>query len=119
MGLPPQKSKDFRGSLRRLFGHLRPEAPRVVLVILLAVVSVFFAVIGPKIMSNAINLIFEGAISKTLPAGVTQEQVIAGARAAGQDQFADMAAVDAPDARRRHRLRPARVDPPDARPAST
>ena len=62
------------------------------LVILLAVVSVFFAVIGPKIMSNAINLIFEGAISKTLPAGVTQEQVIAGARAAGQDQFANMAA---------------------------
>jgi ATP-binding cassette subfamily B protein len=92
MGLPPQKSKDFRGSLRRLFGHLAPEAPRVVLVVLLAIVSVFFAVIGPKIMSNAINLIFEGAISKNLPAGVTQEQVIAGARAAGQDQFADMAA---------------------------
>jgi ATP-binding cassette subfamily B protein len=92
MGLPPQKSKDFGGSLRRLFGHLRPEAPRVVLVILLAVVSVFFAVIGPKIMSNAINLIFEGAISKALPAGVTQEQVIAGAKAAGQDQFAAMAA---------------------------
>ena len=55
MGLPPQKSKDFGGSLRRLFGHLRPEAPRIVLVIVLAVVSVFFAVIGPKILGNAIE----------------------------------------------------------------
>ncbi|MFL5726636.1 MAG: ABC transporter ATP-binding protein [Chloroflexota bacterium] len=92
MGLPPQKSKDFRGSLKRLFAHLRPESSRIVLVVLLAVVSVSFAVIGPKILSNAINVIFEGAISKNLPAGMTQEQVVAAARAAGQDQFADMAA---------------------------
>ena len=79
----------------------------------------FFAVIGPKIMGNAINLIFEGAISKTLPAGVTQEQVIAGLRRRGQNQFADMAAS--------MHLTPgvgidfgaARVDPPDARRWST
>ena len=92
MGLPPQKATDFGGSLRRLFGHLRLEAPLIVIVVLLAVVSVFFAVIGPKIMANAINLIFEGAISQSLPPGLTQDQVIAAARAAGQDQFADMAA---------------------------
>jgi ATP-binding cassette, subfamily B, multidrug efflux pump len=90
MGLPPQKANDFRGSLRRLFGHLGPERPRVVVVILLGVVSVFFAVIGPKIMATAINLIFEGAISKNLPAGTTQDQVIAGLQSAGQDQVAAM-----------------------------
>jgi ATP-binding cassette subfamily B multidrug efflux pump len=89
-GLPPQKANDFNGSLRRLFGQLRPEAPKIVVVILLAVVSVFFAVIGPKILSNAINLIFEGAISKQLPASVTQAQVIAGLQAQGQDQTAAM-----------------------------
>jgi len=54
------------------------------------VVSVFFAVIGPKILANAINLIFEGAISSQLPAGATQEQVIAGLQAAGQTQQAEM-----------------------------
>ena len=91
MGLPPQKSKNFRGSLRRLFGHLGPERPKIAVVVLLAVVSVFFAVIGPKIMANAINLIFEGAISKSLPAGMTQDQVVAAANAAGQTQFAEMA----------------------------
>jgi ATP-binding cassette subfamily B protein len=92
MGLPPQKSKDFRGSLGRLFGHLGPERPKIAVVVLLAVVSVFFAVIGPKIMANAINLIFEGAISQSLPAGMTQDQVVAAANAAGQTQFAEMAA---------------------------
>jgi ATP-binding cassette subfamily B multidrug efflux pump len=90
MGLPPAKAKDFRGSFIRLLGHLRPEAPRIVVVIALALVSVTFAILGPKILGNAINLIFEGAISAQLPAGLTQQQVIDGLRAAGQTQQADM-----------------------------
>jgi len=90
MGLPPAKTKDFRGSLIRLFGFLRPEAPRIAVGFAFGVVSVFFLVIGPRILSNAINVIFEGAISANLPAGATQQQVIDGARAAGQNQLADM-----------------------------
>ena len=90
MGLPAPKPRDFRGSLRRLVGHLRPERPRIVVVVLLAIVSVSFAVIGPKILGNAINTIFEGALSQELPAGATQEQVVAGLRAQGQNQLADM-----------------------------
>ena len=71
MGLPAPKPQDFRGSLRRLALHLRPDAGLIVLVVLLAIVSVTFAVIGPKILGNAINIIFEGAISKGLPAGTS------------------------------------------------
>jgi ATP-binding cassette subfamily B protein len=90
MGLPPAKARDFGGSLRRLLGGLRPETPLVLAVIVLAVVSVTLAILGPKILGNATNLIFEGAISATLPAGVTQDQVIAGLQAQGQDQLAAM-----------------------------
>ena len=57
---------------------------------MLAVVSVTFAVIGPKILGNATNDIFAGVLCKQIPAGVTQEQVVAGLRAQGQDQLADM-----------------------------
>src|SRR4029078_275245 len=49
-----------------------------------------FAVVGPKILGEATNIIFEGAISSQLPAGATQAQVEAGLRASGQDQLADM-----------------------------
>jgi ATP-binding cassette subfamily B protein len=90
MGLPPTKPRDFRGSFLRLLGTLRPEAMLIAGVILLAVVSVAFTVVGPKILGDATNTIFEGAISRTLPAGATQEQVIAGLRASGQDQLADL-----------------------------
>ncbi|HET7473399.1 MAG TPA: ABC transporter ATP-binding protein [Candidatus Limnocylindrales bacterium] len=90
MGLPPQKSKDFRGSLRRLFGHLRPEAPRLAAVFALAVVSVFIQVIGPRIIGNAFDLIVEGTVSKSMPAGATQQQIVEGLRAGGDTRLADM-----------------------------
>ena len=60
------------------------------LVVLLAVVSVTLAVLGPKILGEATNLIFEGAISAQLPGGRDPGQVVAGLRAQGQDQLADM-----------------------------
>ncbi|MEA2578734.1 MAG: ATP-binding cassette, subfamily multidrug efflux pump, partial [Chloroflexota bacterium] len=90
MGLPAAKPRDFRGSFRRLIATLRPEAPLIVGVILLAIVSVAFTVVGPKILGNAVNTIFEGAFSRNMPPGVSQEQVIAGLRAQGQNQLADM-----------------------------
>ena len=90
MGMPPAKPKDFRGSFRRLFGTLRPEALLIAGVLVLAIVSVTLTVVGPKILGNAVNTIFEGAISKNMPAGVSQEQVIAQLRGQGQNQLADM-----------------------------
>ncbi|HET9755655.1 MAG TPA: ABC transporter ATP-binding protein [Candidatus Limnocylindrales bacterium] len=91
MGLPPAKADDFRGSLRRLFGTLGPERPLIVLVVLLAIVSVTFNVIGPKILGEAINLIVEGELGKQiLGSGATQQEAIDTARAQGQKQLADM-----------------------------
>jgi ATP-binding cassette, subfamily B, multidrug efflux pump len=91
MGLPPAKAKDFRGSLSRLFGTLRPERPLIVVVVLLAIVSVTFNVIGPKILGEAINLIVEGELGRQiLSSGATQQQAIDAARAQGQNQLADM-----------------------------
>ncbi|HJW22437.1 MAG TPA: ABC transporter ATP-binding protein [Candidatus Limnocylindrales bacterium] len=92
MGLtmPPAKARDFRGSFLRLLRRLRPERTLIVVVFVLAIVSVGFAVTGPKILGNATNDIFAGMISKQIPPGVTQDQLEAGLRAQGKGQLADM-----------------------------
>jgi ATP-binding cassette subfamily B protein len=87
-----EKSKDFRGSFRRLLGELRPEARQIVFVMLLAIVSVTFAVVGPKILGNATNILFEGVIGKRLPAGISVDQAVTALRAQGQGRMADMLA---------------------------
>jgi len=93
MTMPVQKPGNFRVSFRRLVGRLAPERGLVALVIVLAVVSVAFAIVGPKILGNATNDIFNGYISSKLPAGVSKDQVVAGLRANGQGQLADMVAA--------------------------
>lgn len=89
MGMPAEKSLNFGPSARRLVGRLKPERAGMVFVILLGVLSVVLAVLGPKILGEATNIIFEGAISSTIPAGVTQQQVIDQLEASGDQQQAD------------------------------
>ncbi len=90
---PVAKAKDFTGSAKRLAGTLRPEMVKIVVVMLLAVVSVAFAVAGPKVMSNATNVLFQGVIGKALPKGATTAQVIAGLNAKGDVASKDLAAM--------------------------
>ena len=87
---PTEKAKDFKGTMRRLAGELRPERTLLILVVLLAVASVAFAVVGPKILGNATNILFEGVVNQQIPAGTTKEEAVAGLRAQGQDRIADM-----------------------------
>ncbi len=105
MGVPVEKPKDFRGSFVRLIGRLRPEAGRIGMVIGLGVVSVATAVLGPRILGNATNIIFDGFISKQLPAGLTKEQVVASLRAQGLGQKADLVSGMHLHPRGRDRLR--------------
>ncbi|MEI7745152.1 MAG: ABC transporter ATP-binding protein, partial [Chloroflexota bacterium] len=92
MMMPTAKAANFKGSFRRLLGELRPERTNVGAVMVLGVVSVFLAILGPKILGNATNVLFGGVVGKQLPPGVPLEQVIAGMRAQGQTTFADMLA---------------------------
>ena len=89
-GPPPEKPKDFGGSFRRLLGRLRPERALVAVVLVFAIGSVSLVVVGPKILGDATNIIFQGFIGSRLPAGSTQAQAEAGLRATGQNQLADM-----------------------------
>ena len=88
--LPPEKTRDVRGTLRQLLARLRPERAWIAISALLALGSVAFTVIGPKVVGNATNVIFDGVIGKLLPAGVTKAQAVELLRARGQNQLANL-----------------------------
>jgi ATP-binding cassette subfamily B multidrug efflux pump len=89
-GTPAKKAKHFWPSAKRLFGLLKPEKAAIAVVLAMVIIAVVLNVIAPRVLGNAMDVIFNGAISSNLPAGASQEQVIAGLRAQGQDQFADL-----------------------------
>ena len=88
--MPVEKAMSFGPSAKRLIGRLRPERIGVIFVIVLGTIGVILSVIGPKVLGQATNLIFEGVISSQLPAGATKEQVIAGLEAQGETTQADL-----------------------------
>jgi ATP-binding cassette subfamily B protein len=93
----PGKASDFGKSFGRLVGLLRPHAVAFVIVSILGAIGVFLAVIAPKILGEATNIIFEGAASNALaaqfPAGTSQAVVVESLRNAGQTDMANMIAA--------------------------
>jgi len=64
MGMPVEKAKDFRGTLRRLLDYLKPHRMKLVITSLAAVVGTIFVIISPKVMGLATTKIFEGFLLK-------------------------------------------------------
>ena len=85
-----ERAKDFKGSLRRLVGLLRPERVFIWISVTCAVGSVAASVWGPKILGNATNIIFAGFISKNLPAGTSPSATVQYLRTHGQGTKADL-----------------------------
>ena len=90
MGSPPQKSKDFKGSLRRLLREVGEERKSLYAVFVLITSAVTIGSLGPKILGHATNDIFYGFLGHKLPAGLTKAQVVANLRAKGEDTLADV-----------------------------
>jgi len=88
-GMPAEKSQNFGPNAKRLLGRLRPHRIAVALALVLGAASVALNVLGPKLLGEATNVIFSGVVSAQLPAGLTQAELIAQLRAAGDDQRAD------------------------------
>ncbi|HOZ71388.1 MAG TPA: ABC transporter ATP-binding protein [Spirochaetales bacterium] len=59
-GMPGEKAKDFKGTTRRLVSYLRPHLPAILFALVMAVLSTVFSIAGPKILGQAITLLFEG-----------------------------------------------------------
>jgi ATP-binding cassette subfamily B protein len=64
MGMPVQKAKDFKGTLKRLIGYLKPYKLQLFAVLITAIISTIFAIVSPKIMGKATTKLFEGVMMK-------------------------------------------------------
>src|SRR6185503_5595216 len=65
LGVPMQKAKNFKGTLNRLLGYLRPHRGALIVVIIAGAIGTVFGVVGPKILGLATTKIFEGYLAKT------------------------------------------------------
>src|SRR5580658_6978758 len=63
-GMPLERTSDFRGTLSRLALRLRPERSRLWFVVVLATGGVFLSVLGPNILGDATNIIFDGLLHR-------------------------------------------------------
>ncbi len=56
-----QRAKNFKGTLRRLLGYLKPYQLQLIIVLFAAIIGTVFMIVGPKLMGDAITELFEGA----------------------------------------------------------
>lgn len=83
-------TKDFWGSVKRLFGELSPEHLRIWLTVLLTALAVSLTVAGPKLLGDGTNIIFNGVASSFIPEGMTKAEYVIQLRAQGNNQLAQM-----------------------------
>ena len=95
MSGPAAKSKDFKGSSRRLLAYLRPERPILIVSMVMAALGVAMSVWGPKLLGKATDLIFAGVIGQQAKRGPdgrypTKQEIVDHLRAAHQGTQADL-----------------------------
>ncbi|ETT83573.1 ABC transporter ATP-binding protein [Bacillus mycoides] len=59
-----EKAKNFKGTMNKLLQYLNPYKLSILIVILFAIGSAAFTIVGPKILGNATTKLFEGLVSK-------------------------------------------------------
>ncbi len=62
-------ARDFKGTMRKLIRYLGPYKFVTLLVILLAIASTAFSILGPKILGQATTRLFEGVIAQISGSG--------------------------------------------------
>lgn len=59
-----RKAKDFKGTLKKLFSYMKNYKWPLIIVVIFAILSTIFSIIGPKILGDATTELFNGLVSK-------------------------------------------------------
>ncbi|MGB3284895.1 ABC transporter ATP-binding protein [Mycolicibacter algericus] len=87
---PAARAVDFSVTALRLVRRMGPQRRLIAAVIGLSLAGIAIGVAGPRILGHATDLVFNGVIGRGLPAGMTKQQAVEAARAAGNGTYADM-----------------------------
>ena len=61
--MPGEKARDFRGTLKKFAGYLKPYRFRLFIVFLFAVASTIFNIVSPTVLGRATDKVVEGLMS--------------------------------------------------------
>jgi len=68
-GMPTEKAKDFKGSMKKLVGYLGAERRVIIATGFLAVLSTVMGVLSPRVLGLATDAIFDGVMLMSRSAG--------------------------------------------------
>ena len=75
--MPGEKAKDFKGTMGKLISYLGKYLPAIIAVMLFAIASTVFSIIGPKILGNATTELFNGIIAQLTGTGDIDFEAVA------------------------------------------
>lgn len=67
--MPGEKARDFKGTMRKMLDLMGKFKLHLLLIFVFAIGSTVFAIVGPKVMSEATTVIFEGVVAKIAGTG--------------------------------------------------
>jgi len=73
-GMVFEKAKDFRGTLRRLLGYLKPYRINLIVVLIFAIASTTFTIYAPKVSSKAINSLQDSYMARMMIKNISEAQ---------------------------------------------
>ncbi len=68
--VPGEKAKDFKGSFKRLMRYIGAHKRVIIVVFLMAVTSSLFGILTPKVLSGAMNILYDGFVGATDGKGI-------------------------------------------------
>ncbi len=69
MMMAGEKARDFKGTIGKLVRYLGPYRISLIVVLIFAVASTVFSIVGPKILGQATTRLFEGVLAQLAGAG--------------------------------------------------
>ena len=73
-GMPAQKAKNFKGTLKRLIHYLKPHRLNLIIVLIFAIASTAFTIAAPKISGEAMNKLQDGYMAKMMLGKMSEAQ---------------------------------------------